>query len=87
MTESTSPFWRFYKRMLAWPTIAWRRWWELPPRHASNGSVVWSVSGSCAGFHGDVDPRAMGVGLEAMIAVRLRLIFEYTPTWRLPLPV
>ena len=29
--------------------------------------------GVLRGFHGDVDPRAMGVGLEAMIAVRLRL--------------
>ena len=29
--------------------------------------------GVLRGFHGDVDPQAMGVGLEAMIAVRLRL--------------
>jgi DNA-binding Lrp family transcriptional regulator len=29
--------------------------------------------GVLRGFHGDVDPGALGVGLEAMIAVRLRL--------------
>ena len=54
--------------MLAWPTIDLRKLSVWRRRPVSNG---YGASRDWASF-ADVDPSAMGVGIEAMIAVRLR---------------